>query len=67
MAQNTFYEGQEVTFRGAMCVNVIISLKEKTAIVWEKSTKRAMVKRLTSLRPFVRRKPVINFYEKETV
>jgi hypothetical protein len=51
----TFHKGQEVLFRGAMCINVIITLKPKTAIVWEKSTKKAHIKRLSSLKPFVKK------------
>lgn len=51
----TFRKGQEVLFRGAMCVNIILTLKPKTAIVWEKSTNKARIKRLSSLKPFVKK------------
>ena len=58
MEGTQFRKGQEVIFNGAMGINIILTLKPKTAIVWDTNIKIARIKLLTKLRPYKKTKTI---------
>lgn len=43
-------QGDQVIFKGCICICTVLTVKNKTAVIWEKSTNKALIKRISSLK-----------------